>query len=129
MVTGRDGLGHLGPPFLEGEVRRIHLNDDVRNTGSFLLKVYSKASIQSRGLDDGCRTEGRPHNKRPVEVRLHWSLSLRFSGLDATNAEQSTSPFPCLFIPSGNNDREEELPREEAEAEREILAEMEATEV
>ena len=39
------------------------------------------------------------------------------------------SPVPRVLVPSANADRDWELPREEAEAERELLVEMEATEI
>jgi hypothetical protein len=39
------------------------------------------------------------------------------------------SPAPCALVHSGNADRDREFPREEAEAERELLVEMEATEI
>ena len=39
------------------------------------------------------------------------------------------SPGPRALVYSGNADRDRELPREEAEAEREPLVEMEATEI
>jgi hypothetical protein len=58
---------------------------------------------------------------------VHWYL---FSSLEAaSNADTGVSPVPRVLVHSGNADRDWELLREEAEAEREPILLMEATEI